>query len=274
MRVVRKSRILDGVESLLSRLFIVFKSGFLLSSLTSLYPKIEFRVRSRQPSAWGRGLRDRLRRDVELSRIRRRLSALLSWITATSVGSIGTFLLLRSGFLAALLTAIHPSRPTLGALLGALVALGASILLLRVRQSLGYALRHSRIASALLFGFCGLSPFACTGGREGRERRRWALLGALFFTVLEIRFGTLRLLGVGFASVIFAVALAVPELSVVGVLLLLPFLEYLPHPTALLTAAVLFSDLAWLCKAVSGRRRLTLGTLDFAVLLFCLSFLL
>ena len=217
-------------------------------------------------------LRDRLRRDVEHSRIRSRLSSLLSWITATSVGSFGTLVLLWGGFSTAILIATPANRPAATALLGALILLCASIPLLRAHQSLGYALRHSRAIGGLLFGFCGLSPYSCTGGREGKERRWWALLGAVALTVLDIRFGVSRVFAVCLGIALLMLIFTVPELSAVGVLLFLPFFEYLPHPTVLLTAGVLLSDLVWLCKAVSGRRRLALGAIDLAVLLLCLSF--
>jgi putative inorganic carbon (HCO3(-)) transporter len=195
-----------------------------------------------------------------------------TWLT-TELSSFGIFGVL-CGLLSASVCFIAPPRHFFSSLLLSLILSVLSIPLLQSHRSLERAMQGSILIGGLLFGFCGLSDLRLGAMGKSRAHPWWALLLALMLSLIGFLIPSVYLFFALAVLPILLVFYAVPEVAATALLLAFPFLHLTPHPTVILTVAVLFLDLAWLTKALCGRRRMRWGILDRLVALLMLNFLL
>lgn len=150
--------------------------------------------------------------------------------------------------------------------------LGASLPCLHSTRSLSSLLWGSRFGQCFLLRFCGILEEELPDG-EGRPYLLLPLLLGVAFGGLSVFFPyalPILLLLSGSA----ALFLRVPELVLLLLALVLPFLGWLPHPTLLLTVSAIALEWVWLRKYRRGQRILFFGCTEFLVLLLGLLYLL
>lgn len=226
----------------------------------------------RSASAPGTGsyahLHFRMMRLQEESLWRRTLMRLWEWLLHTSVGAFGRFQLMGAAVSLALYFADGGNDFLSVRVLLSAAYLLSSLPLLGVPDALSLCLRQGRLTGGFLVGFCGLSPERLGDRERGRERRFFPLFAGAVCGVLAafLPAGALSLAGL-FLTVFFLFH-AVPELSVLGVLLAFPFLPLLPHATLALAGMTLLSFAVYAGKWLSGRRDLPMGRLGWTVVAF------
>ena len=150
-----------------------------------------------------------------------------------------------------------------------LVLLASSVLLLHAKQSLSHAIGNSLLGRWFLFSVCRMPQDRFVFGEEMGEERRWlTLFMALTVGVIAIWISPAFLFLVPLVLLCFAILQTVPELLWLLLLFLLPFLNWLAHPTALLCGIVFVGEVLWIEKTASGRRERPGGTLSCLVFLF------
>ena len=198
----------------------------------------------------------------------------LSWVLKSSLGSIGVFLLTFSAISLAGGIWRHAASITSGRLLLPIAILISSVPLLAASESCAEGIRRGRILSWLLFDFCGISEALFTGEKKGIERN-WSsmFLGSLLGGIASL-FHPLVAILLLLLPVVASLLLSVPELMAAGVCLALPFFNLFARPTVALLASLLICFLAWVGKAVSGKRQMGRTRTDRDVLAFALCYLL
>lgn len=199
----------------------------------------------------------------EGSLILRARDGALAFFLRGSLSSYGVFLLFSSFFCLV-------GRLLLGTLtfldisfLLCAVALSAALLFLHARQSLSSAIGRSVCLRWLFFRVCMLPQDRLVFGNEQGLERRWltvltaALVGGasvlippLWIALAIVSLPTLFLFG------------SVVELMILILLVALPFLQLLPHPTAILAASLILVFLASLFKMLRGQYTLRFGALE------------
>ena len=274
-----RSRIFRALYRLSDRALGALKQSLLLQSVCAVYPKWEsdfgngcFRViadEERSRNDWQFRLRERLRPIFENSLIRRCFEAILKALLRTPLCLyalfIGGFAVL-SPTLQWLLLAKEPRMEEL------LLSLLAVILLLparQMRQTLGRASEESLVFGEVRRELSCL-PLKRSGRRDATFALRAvrALLAALFFALLSVLWSAQGVLLMGFATVFLLFVWQAPELGVLAVLTVLPFVQFFSHPTVLLLGLTLVVELAYFAKAAVGRRVLSFGVADLLILLF------
>lgn len=200
--------------------------------------------------------RNRYLHALETSYFLVRLRAVLAKLLAVRVGSFAGFLLLAGAISFAGNLFRGETFLTGTRLWASLIPALAVLPAVHARKSLSAALREGILTGRFLLGYCNLSA-----DRFGRSENGEECYGhVLFFGVLAGVLGTVLhpavLLAGGIGACLALLLFAVPELGALVLLFGLPFAELLPHPTVTLFCAVLLSDLAWLTKALCGKREL------------------
>lgn len=158
-------------------------------------------------------------------------------------------------------------------LIGAGVLISAWPLLFS-RQPLAEALLSSAILRPLLLGVAGIpreqleNRRARGGGRNNVGFIVGMLVGALSYFVHPA-----LLLLAPLACVAVAMIFCFPEIGVLAMIALLPYLTILPHPSIALAGMVIVTAFCYLIKLLRGKRVFRLELLDVAVALFALAFL-
>lgn len=141
------------------------------------------------------------------------------------------------------------------------------------RQSLSHCLREGRLTAPFLIGFCGLSPDRLgTGGPGVPRSHRLLPLFCGITSGIVWAFLPQVLLAIP-AAAVWVLFCAVPELSVLALLLAFPFLPLLSHPTLVLTAGAALSLAVFSGKWLSGRRDFRRQPVDRCVAVFCAVYL-
>ncbi len=198
----------------------------------------------------------------------------LAWLLQSSLGSIAVFLLTFSAISlagtfwrnAATLSSLKMMIP-LGVLISAIPLLASPV-------SCAEGIRRGRILSWIFFDFCGLSDSVFEGTQMGIERRWSPLFFGSLLGGISAYFHPMSAILLLLSPIAVSLLLAVPELAAVGVLFALPFLNLLRHPTLALLVCLSVCFLAWVGKAVSGKRQTDFTRMDLIVLLFSLCYLL
>lgn len=280
---MRKSLILYGAERFAAKIQALFAGSLIANWLSDVAPRAERSFRQGRLGkvsdmeydrrAWQYRLRRAMMCAEERSLLLRLRSRFAKAFLQTSVGSYGLFGVLYGVFSCAVWLA-SPSevRNTLS-LIAALIFTVVCVPLLRSAKSMSYAICNSRVLHWLLFDVCGLSEAELGSAERGNERYWMALFfaflfggGSLFLSVERFLILLLMLLA---GSLFFAV----PELLTVLLLFALPFLNCFSHPTQVLTVCALLIELAWIRKALVGRREWRIGVLDLLVVLFAFAVL-
>lgn len=138
-------------------------------------------------------------------------------------------------------------------------------------RSLASALRRSFFFSKLFVDFCGFSPDGLAGRERGKGRNGLALVLSLSLA-LFVRFISPTRCVIGcFVLACIGLLFALPELNLLLFVLVFPFLQLLPHPSVILAAFVLVTELSFFAKVLWGKREFFFSLCDFLVLLFCFS---
>ena len=275
---MRKSRILDQMERFVGRIWGAAASSLILSSLASVYPKTErlfrrgcFRRLSDEETdrdAWQFRFRCHFRRAMEESLLLRTGKRLARTLLQTTVGSYAVLFTLY-GVLSFLLRIYFTTgMPSLRQMMMPSLLTVASLPLTRITTSLGYAVRQSRILGRLWFEPCEFPRSILVGRERGRSRYGVAVLLAVVLVLVSRWIPFDAFWGVFLITLGIFFIVTLPEIGVLAVLIAFPFLHWLPHPTLILAAISLLSELAWLFKALAGRRALSFGVIDLIVLLF------
>ena len=146
--------------------------------------------------------------------------------------------------------------------------------LILVRQPLAEALLESAIMRPLLLGVAGIpreyleNRRVAGGGRNNVAFILGMLVGAMTFYIPP------HLMLIFFSAAVSLFLLFVfPEIGVLAMIALLPYLTILPHPSIVLAAMVLMTAFSYLIKLLRGKRVLRIELLDVGVLLFLAAFL-
>ncbi len=278
MSIERHGVILSALERFCGTLRDFFGKSRVLSALSMQYSRIEsaFRessvraacTRERDRFAWQYRFRQAWMRRVEKSLLMRGVSRLAGFLLTTSVSTYGLFGVLYGVFLAAIELSVLGMGSGLsnGILAALMVAMSAP--LLHSHRSLSWAIRSSRLLGAFLLDFCRLSESRFGNRERGIERPYLALLAAFLIGALSIRVNALFFWTSLLLALLLWLLLTLPELTVTALLLFLPLMNLLPHPTYLLLSGVLLCEVAWLWKALCGRRQMRFACVDFLLLLW------
>lgn len=238
-----------------------FEGGIFSPLCDRGYDREGYQYRLRQA-----GMRSR-EESIALSLLERARIYLLN----TSVASFGWLFLLTGIFFLTGALLFEGTGAEVGAGSVAFVLILCSLPLCTSMRSLARAVRKSYFCSRFLFDFCAFSPDGFALEERGRARVGGALLLSLLLA-LAARFLTPLgcVLGLFFAACLFFL-FALPELNLLLLVLVFPFLQLSSHPTVLLCVLVLVTHLSFLAKALTGKRELSFSLCDLLVLLFCLS---
>ncbi len=278
-----ESLILLWAERMSGRLRDLFGKSRILQGLSRLAPRLEasFREAAHDRRSQGRnGGAGRQARLIAACREANEKSLLLGFLRGcgqslaeTAVGSFGAFGILYGGLCAAMCFAELPDVTGQPFLLTSLLFMLLSLPLLHVELSLSAALKKSIFFGWLLFDFCGLPEEDSRENRAGRLHYGAAIFLALIGALFSPFFAPQRLLLCVGAGVVLWLLFALPELCAVAILFFFPFLSLSGHAGLTLAFFALLCELAWLWRALLGRRHLYFGLIDLAVLLFALLFL-
>lgn len=134
-------------------------------------------------------------------------------------------------------------------------------------RTVAQGLTDDFIAGNFLIGFCrfSLSLFEVVPRAERTFRTMFAgfAVGVLSAFLHPVWLPVALL---GFS--VLLLGLAVPEVTLIPMMLGFPFFGFLPHPSLLLGCFSLFSIVCWIPKALSGHRQYRFLKIDLAVLLF------
>lgn len=279
----RESMIVDTAERVAGSLRDFFGKSRCLQWISSCYPRLESAFRlggfarmsdaEYSRSAWQYRFREKIMQALENSLTCRACRAFSAFLRETSIGTFGVFGVLYGAFSSAILIADPQSGRSMLSLVASLVLCIASVPLLISPRSLSFGIRHSVLLGTFLFGFCGMSETRFEAAERGKERYRTAIWLAFLCGLGSIYVSSARFLLMLTVLLVGWLLLAIPELCAVLVLFLLPFFNLTTHPTLILAAGVAVCTLAWLIKALCGRKPLHFGLLDLTVLLFALLFL-
>ena len=270
------SRITEWAEELSERVLRAVGESRLLSWLSSLAPRLtrafltgRFAKRFSEDRLLGR----LARRPSRKSLAERGLSRLWRGLGAASASTYGAFFALYGATSAILLARGEGAGVSFGLLLS-LSLVAAALPLLTSQTPMGVLIGESAAGEALL-RFCALPETGPSAdGQKTETRPSWLAL------LLGIACGALSCLhpwGVPFALallLLLALLLRVPELLLLILAAILPFLGFFAHPTYLLLGLTLLLEVAFLGKYRRGRRTLPMGYLQLLVLLFALLLLL
>lgn len=231
-----------------------------------------FRGETEQESARPGRTRFRVMQGQETSRVRGWMNRIWERMLAAAVGSLALTVFLAAAVTLILLFTNGNGRmgiPAAVALLSVLPGLGE-------RRSLSHCLLEGRLTGPFLTGFCGLSPdrLGEGGAGVGVVHRFLPLFCGITAGIVGAFLPPPVLpLAIPVAAVWFLFR-AVPELSVLALLLAFPFLPLLPHPTLMLTAGAALSLAVFAGKWLSGRRDFHWQPVDRCVATFCAVYLL
>ena len=272
---MRKLRIREGSGGYWARGMAKSRIRSSLRAYSSLEARFERGAFGGGRGAAGRSLVRRLcLRTRDRSRILGALHTLGRFLLRGSLRSWGSFFLLSSVF--CLLGSIAVGRFSVTDVSFVLcVSVGASsVLLFNVRQSLSHALGRSGLAAWLLFSLCRFPEDHFIFGEEEGEDRPWLTLVASILVGAVTAFSHPTVLFLLPAAVLtLALCVAVPELVLLGMLFMLPFLSLFAHTSFILGCLTVLGVSLWLCKLACGHRDTRMGLLGFFVLLFALSIL-
>ncbi len=281
MRVIWRSRILDGAERVAGRIARWFGESRILRFFSTAYPRLERAFRhgrlgcvshtERDREGWQYRFRRKVMRELETSRILYLFHRLIAFVCETSTASVGSLGVLYGGFSAVLWLMGESSARSGTALTAYLILTVISVPLLSSPRPLARDLWDSFLAAPILRTLFDLPSAELLEAKRGRDRHWLSLLLAFFGTVAGIWVSPVMLGIFLLASVLLSLLFTVPELCSVAVFLLLPFLNWTASPTRVLCLLAALALVTWLGKALSGRRRFSFGTLDACVLLFALS---
>ncbi|MBQ8416680.1 MAG: O-antigen ligase family protein [Clostridia bacterium] len=193
------------------------------------------------------------------------------YLLDTSVASFGWLFLLTGIFFLTGALLFEGTGAEVGAGSVSFVLILCSLPLCTSMGSLARAVRKSYFCSRFLFDFCAFSPDGFLGAERGRSR-----VGGALLLSIALALAALVLTPVGCACGAFVlfclfVLFALPELNLLLLVLVFPFLQLSSHPTVLLCILALVIELSFLTKVLFGKRELFFSLCDFLVLLFCLS---
>ena len=283
MRVIFKSRILDAAQGLCTRVRNLFSRSWLLWQLSTLYPRLErrfsrgrfglFTNTERDRNTWQYRTQRCAQKKFEKSFFLCLWKGVVRFFLKTSTGTLGSLGILLGGFSSVLWLVREPPRRSEGELIAYLILAVVSVTLLPSRRAIGRDLEKSGTVGAFLLKFCGLS-IGVAATTDGRDRHWLSLLIAFVTSSACIWISPVYLWG-SFAMLLLLILLfTVPELCTVATLLVLPFLNWLPHPTGILAVLSVLSLVTWLWKVITGRRRFSFGVIDACVALSVVSTLL
>ena len=206
------------------------------------------------------------------SLLRRGIREACGWMLRGSVGSYGVFLLIFGTVSLCVYWLTGNVSPASTRMLVPLIAVICSLPLLHSLRSCSWAIRRGWLLRRFLLDFCGLPESSFGREDRGEERRLAPVLPGILAGLLTV------FLHPGLVAALFALPPAaallasVPELALLGVMLVFPFLGLGAHPSALLAGLLLVCDLLWAGKLISGRRQAGFGRTDLLVLLLAALF--
>ncbi len=279
----RESLILGGLEHICIILRDFFAESLIIKGLCGLFDSCECRFRT---GAFGiisdaeterRSWKYRFRRailqaseDSALARLSRKIDfSLLN----TSMETYGSFGILFGGISAALWFVRDTDAKDMRSLITSLIVLIVSLPLLQSKGSLSHAVRHSILLGSFLFGFCRLSSDRFPSGEQGRDHLWRGFFLALTIGGLSYWVPSFYLLMPALLLMVVKLVLVCPELPILLLICVLPFLNLLKHPTLFLCVGALVCGGIWMKKALSGKRSLRFGLIDLIVSLLALLFL-
>ena len=277
-----KSRILKGAERVCGTVRDFMAKSVILQGFSNVYPRLESSFRQgrfqnlsdaeRHRRVWQYRFRRRCMRATEESLARRLWLWITSYLLQTAMGSFGAFGVLCGGLSCFLWLLSSSPKRSLSELVGALILTVISVPLLHSERSLSRALKESILIGGFLFDFCKIPETRLFYEEEGKRHDLFALFTAILLATLNLWLPAVFLL---FALIILLAVLllfTVPEIGVLTVFFMLPFLNFFTHPTLILLLFTVLTELTWLLKAVTGRRTLRFGLLDLSVLLLALCY--
>ncbi len=282
MWTIGKSRMLEGAERLCGKIRDFMANSIILQWASSFYPQLERAFRKgcfqnlsdaeRHRRVWQYRFRRNCMRAIEQGFTRRLWLRVTSFLLQTAMGSFGAFGVLYGGFTCFLWLLSNPTERTASELVGALILTVVSVPLLHSERSLSVCLRESILAGGFLFGFCGIPEPRFSHDEKGKRHDLFAFLTVILLVTANIWISTTAVFLIFVLFLALLLLFSVPELGVVVVFLFLPFFNLTKHPTLILLLFAGLTELAWLIKAVSGRRKLGFGLLDLLVLLLALCY--
>lgn len=149
------------------------------------------------------------------------------------------------------------------------IAAVVSIPMIFIKAPVCRVLRESPLSRAILLRLLRLPedklyPEDGVGGtRYGLALVFGMLLGSITYVVDPLKIVTCMAI-----SVIAAMVLSLPEVGIVMLLAVFPFLSLFPHPTALLGGGVLLVGVSYIIKYLRGKRNMRFGLISVFVTLF------
>lgn len=212
----------------------------------------------------------RMKRAEETSVLRRLAENLFRAGMDGSLGGYGVFWLSFGSISVALYLFGGSNDLTSFRFLVPLIVILASIPLLASTKSLSHALRNGLLTSQFFFCYCGLPKDRFGWTEEGKERRAANFLGGILAGGLSYFFHPAWIsAGVLILSLLF-LFFSVPELSLMLILTVLPFLDRIGHASLCLTGLTVLMILALAGKVMTGRRQITVCKTDRLVGAFVL----
>ncbi|MBQ2766729.1 MAG: O-antigen ligase family protein [Clostridia bacterium] len=161
-----------------------------------------------------------------------------------------------------------------GTFLMGTVILLAALPLLASRQPLAEALLNSAFLRPLLLNVAGVPRELLENRRLSRGRRNHiAFLAGVALGLLTYFIPAVLLLLILAGAVAVMLVLSMPEIGILTMIALLPYLVVFSHPSIALAALILLTAFSYFLKLLRGKRVLRIELLDFAVIFFGIAFL-
>lgn len=247
------------------------KKSRILKGISMLYPRL---------AAWGLQERDCsggrhaafFLRLPERSVLLQAAERAVAFLGSLSLGTYGRMLALYGIFSTVIRFVVPMGGGSAQGIFWGLGMMAISLPMLHGKHSLAYEISNSRILGRFLFGFCG-----CTREEDGacvRHRPWLSLVFAFLLATVGILIPVWKVAVLILGLLGIRLLFRVPEIGVPFLCLVLPFCDLLRLPTVTLAtfAALLF--IAWLQKALTGKRPLRLGPCELLLLALCLCYLL
>ncbi|MBQ8276101.1 MAG: O-antigen ligase family protein [Clostridia bacterium] len=286
LQLLQTSLILSAFDRAAAWIYRSLREGFFGRLFTAYFREDELfaqgAIGSRVAPAQRRGgflsrLRLAAARSFENSHFTGLLSRLTDYLLTCSLRTYGLFFS-SFGVYAALIClikryALNTGGVEDGSFIIGLVMLLAALPLLISRQSLADALLGSAIFRPLLLSVAGI-PRELLEMRHGARNGRYAVAFLLGLGIGVLTYFVPVALVLGAMAAVLAVMLvmAFPEVGVLSMVALLPYLVVLPHPSITLAGMVLLTTFSYGVKLLRGKRVFRLELLDVAVLLFAVAF--
>lgn len=212
-------------------------------------------------------------RSIEKSLYLNMVKSLMTYLSHLSMRVIGVFILSAGAYTLLAQALIYLLAKEESAIVSGFVALlmiFIGLILSFSKKAFSQAIFDSVLFGAIAHNFCGFKERSLKFDGEPTGKVNVAIVLGLPFGILSCFISPLVIL-IGLIGMIAAyIVLVNPECGYNSMILLLPFLIILPHPTIILAGLVIFTFFSFVIKLVMGKRYFKVDLLDIFVVCFML----